>query len=286
MTRFPRLGLGLVLTLAFVPAARSTSQPARDPRGVILGTVTDTGLAPIANAAIEFVGTALRVTTDTRGRCAVTELPPSTYLVAARRLSFQPTVNIAEIRGGDTLRLALILQPAVTTLTPVVVRERSASAKLRDFDERRRAGVGEFFTQEQIEARNPTSVVDLLRQSKTLAISPEGDGAVRAKSRRNFAYNCYVQVYVDGIPLASPAPFDPKGSTPLDLHDLPSPKDVMGVEIYAGAATAPNWLPVGPQAAHAGCGVIMLWTRDGSDTQKPAPRDHPDSSGYGIRRTE
>ena len=266
---------GLAFVPAFFAGAQGTPQPARDPRGVILGTVTDTGLAPIPNAEIEFVGTTVRVTADARGRFAVTDLRPSAYLVAARRLSFQPTVNIAEIRGGATLRLAIMLQPSVTTLTPVVVRERSTSAKLRDFDERRRAGVGEFFTQEQIEARNPTSVVDLLRQSKTLSISPEGDRAVRAKSRRNFAYNCYVQVYVNGIPLASP-------SAHLDLHDLPSPKDVMGIEIYAGAATAPNWLPVGPQAAHAGCGVIMVWTRDGSDAQKPAPRDHPDSRGHGI----
>ena len=43
-----------------VAGAQSTPQPARDARGVILGTVTDTGLAPIANAEIEFVGTALQ----------------------------------------------------------------------------------------------------------------------------------------------------------------------------------------------------------------------------------
>jgi hypothetical protein len=248
--------------------------------------VTDTGLVPIASTEIEFVGTTLRTTTDARGRFAVTDLPPSTYLIAARRLSFQPTVNIAELRGGDTLRLALMLQPSVTTLTPVIVRERSTSARLREFEERRRAGVGEFFTQEQIEARNPTSVTDLLRQSRTLNISPEGSGAVLAKSGRTWAYNCFVQVFLDGIPLAGAGRPQPPGGDlpPPDLSRLPSPKEIMGIEIYAGSATAPNWLPIGRDKGRTGCGVIMLWTRDASDTEKPPNESNPSGDGIQGRR--
>jgi hypothetical protein len=277
----------LALALAVAARAQSTTQQIREARGVILGTVTDTGLAPIANAEIEFVRTQLHVTTDARGRFVVTGLPASTYLVAARRLAFQPTVNIAEIAGGDTLRLALMLQPTITTLTPVVVRERSSSAKLSDFDARRLAGVGEFFTQADIERRNPVSVSDLLRQSKTLNISQDGSNPVVAKSRRNVAYNCYIQVYLDGIPLSQPGRPGPDGRLPpADLRNLPSPKELMGIEIYGGAATAPNWLPIGPQVAHSGCGVIMLWTRDGSDDQKPAPNEDSDSSRHGARFRE
>lgn len=275
----------LVFGLALVAGAQSAPQPARGARGVILGAVTDTGLAPIANAEIEFVGTSLHVTTDARGRFAVTDLPATTYLVAARRLSFQPTVNIAELRGGDTLRLALTLQPSVTELTPVVVRERSTSARLREFEERRRAGVGEFFTQEQIEARNPTSVTDLLRQSKTLNISPEGSGAVLAKSGRTWGYNCFVQVFLDGIPLAGAGRPLPGGDLPPpDLSRLPSPKEIMGIEIYAGAGTAPNWLPTGRDKGRTGCGVIMLWTRDASDTEKPPNESNPSRDAVNGRR--
>ena len=264
------LAVGLSIGVPAAAVAQGTTQPTRDARGVILGAVTDTGLAPIANAEIEFVGTALHITTDARGRFAVTALPPSTYLVAARRLSFQPTVNIAELRGGDTLRLALMLQPSVTTLTPVLVRERSASSRLRDFEQRRRAGFGEFFTQEQIEARNPTSVTDLLRQSKTLNISPEGSGPVMVKSRRGGAIDCYLQIYLNGIPLVGAGRPGPDGLLPPpDLTTLPAPKEIMGIEIYGGLATAPNWLPMRPSSTNPKCGVIMLWTRDGSDDQKP-----------------
>lgn len=82
--------------------------------------------------------------------------------------------------------------------------------------------------------------------------------------------------------MATPS-IDPRtGSDPLNLDLLPSPKDVMGIEIYGGAATAPIWLPIGPQVAHIGCGVIMLWTRDGSEPRKASGED-PDSTQDGHR---
>jgi hypothetical protein len=269
--RAAAFALAVALLVALDRPLLSQERPDSRPlRGAIVGAVTDTGLAPVANAEVEFVGTALRVTSDAAGRFIVTNLPPGTYVLVARRLAFQPTLSVAELEPGDTLRLALMLQPTVTTLTPVVVRERSSSVKLREFDERRRAGVGEFFTQAEIERQNPVSVTDLLRQSKTLKISPDGSNPVVAKSGRNLAYNCYIQVYVDGIPLTQPGRIGPNGTLPpVDLRNLPSPKELMGIEIYGGAATAPNWLPIGPQVAHSGCGVIMLWTRDGTDDQKP-----------------
>ena len=47
---------------------------------------------------------------------------------------------------------------------------------------------------------------------------------------------------------------------PFDLNLLPSSKDLAGIEVYAGAATAP------PQFASNGlgasCGVVLIWTRD------------------------
>jgi hypothetical protein len=60
---------------------------------------------------------------------------------------------------------------------------------------------------------------------------------------------CPMQVYLDQVPL--PSPFN------LDL--LPPPKQIAGIEVYAGAATIP------PQFSgmNRGCGVIMVWTKDG-----------------------
>lgn len=258
MRRALRSALCIGLTVHSMPAQERSSA---EPRGAILGAVTDTALAPIADADVEFVGTAIQVKSDATGRFLVTSLPPGSYIVIARRVSFQPSVNVAEVRPGDTLRLAFLLQPAAAELKPVLVTERAGSARLKEFESRRAKGVGEFFTQQQIEARNVQAVIDLLWESKTIRLKQTGLGAV-ALSRRNFGYDCYMQVYVDGVPLDGP-----KGG-PVDIMSLPSPKEIMGIEIYAGAATTPIWLPADRGMSHTGCGAIMLWTRNGSEPEK------------------
>jgi len=50
-------------------------------------------------------------------------------------------------------------------------------------------------------------------------------------------------------------------------HLLPSPKEVMAIEVYSGPASVPQWLPIGPQAGKSSCGAILVWTRDGSLNQ-------------------
>jgi hypothetical protein len=66
-----------------------------------------------------------------------------------------------------------------------------------------------------------------------------------------------MQIYIDGVPLP--------GNT--DVSTLPSPKELMGIEIYAGAATTPISLAFSRDSAWSGCGAIMLWTRDGSGSE-------------------
>ena len=61
---------------------------------------------------------------------------------------------------------------------------------------------------------------------------------------------CPMQLYLDQVPL--PSPFN------LDL--LPSPKEIAGIEVYAGSATIP------PQfnGMNRGCGVILICTKGGT----------------------
>jgi hypothetical protein len=48
--------------------------------------------------------------------------------------------------------------------------------------------------------------------------------------------------------------------TPFNLDLLPTPKSLAGIEVYAGSATIP------PQfnGMNHGCGVILVWTKDGT----------------------
>jgi hypothetical protein len=60
---------------------------------------------------------------------------------------------------------------------------------------------------------------------------------------------CPMQVVLDQVPL--PMPFN------LDL--LPPPRDLAGIEVYAGPSTTPLQF----SGYNRGCGVILVWTKDG-----------------------
>jgi hypothetical protein len=175
----------------------------------------------------------------------------------ARRLGFRPTATGVSVSPGDTARPAIMLEPSAAELPAVTIVEHKASSRLREFDERRARGDGEFFTQAQIEARNVVSIVDILRQAKGLRVTTNGQTLI-AMSARQWT-NCPMQVYVDGVPLAGARP-----NAPFDLNLLPSPKEILGIEIYSGPASVPQWLPNGPVSSGHNCGVIVVWTRDGS----------------------
>jgi hypothetical protein len=140
----------------------------------------------------------------------------------------------------------VVLEPAVTELGAVVVTEKARSPKMAEFDERRRAGLGEFLDQAQIEKLNFNDMIGVIRTFK--AVRVRGSGATSA---REF-FPCPMQVYVDGFPRGP------------GLGELPSPREIAGVEVYAGPATTPLWLPNGFAGGKKSCGVILIWTRDGS----------------------
>lgn len=260
LNRSPRIVVALLLLVfsARAIAAQVSGATARTP-GTIDGVVSDTNLTPLHAAFVSIVGTPIRVGTGPNGRFRITKLQPGRYLVIVKRVGFRPTSGVIEVPPADTVRLAYTLEPIATTLATVTVTEKPFSIRMGEFLARRRAGFGEFMTQEEIEAKNTVFATELMRSFKTVNVSPNRTSVLTewfAISRREGANPalgaCPMAVFLDNVPL--PTPFN------LDL--LPSPKDIGGIEAYSGAATIP------PQFGgfDRGCGVILVWTRDGSPT--------------------
>jgi outer membrane cobalamin receptor len=148
------------------------------------------------------------------------------------------------------------LEPTIQELGTVVVTERQLSRRLQEFEQRRKAGFGQFFTRADIEKRQPLTVMDVMRGASSVRIMTNGRGGWNAVSTRDMN-TCFMQVYLDAIPLA------PARGEAFDLSALPSPDQIAAIEVYAGAATVPLWLAQG-SGGRKGCGAILIWTADAS----------------------
>jgi hypothetical protein len=254
MWRNPRLDndrmIRRALVLTLIAAAGAHAQTAR---GTIIGTVVDTSLRPLAGVDVSVAGTNLHVATDSLGRFQIVRLPAGRFTLIARSIGHRPTSSAIDVELGDTLRLALSLEPAnAQELAAVVVTERTLSKRLQEFEDRRKNGHGEFFTRADIEKINGTTMADVVRRAKSVRIS--WDGITALSARETIKSVCPMAIYLDGVPL---------GSERLDY--LPAPNLIAAVEVYPGSASLPAWLPRGPLGTRVGCGAILVWTRDGSD---------------------
>jgi hypothetical protein len=227
------------------------------PTGTVDGIVSDTGLVPLQGAFVSILGTRIRIGTGPNGRFRITNVPAGQYLVVVKRVGYHPTSEAVEVAASDTLRVAYTLEKLRSEeLEPVVVTAKSPSIRMAEFEARRKLGVGEFMTTAEIEQRNSAYSTELMRKFKSVNVSPNHAGpvtqyyALSAREGGNPSLGaCPMQVYLDQVPL--PSPFN------LDL--LPPPREIAGIEVYAGSATIP------PQFSgmNRGCGVILVWTKDG-----------------------
>jgi hypothetical protein len=142
-----------------------------------------------------------------------------------------------------------------TILDTVRVTGLRESMKMAEFDQRRRFGVGQFMTREEIERRAAVEIRDLLRNFMTINVSPSYTNgsipAYYALSKRGgggISGECAMTVIIDEMAMP----------TPFDLTLLPPPKEIAGIEVYNGAATVPPRF----SGLSRSCGMILIWTRD------------------------
>jgi hypothetical protein len=238
------------------------AQPARAQTGVIDGVVTDSSAAPVSGARVTIKGLSVEVTTPESGRFRFNGVPAGLYVMTIGKLGYQSALTTIRVAAGDTLRPAYELIPTGTVLGTVKVTGSSGSPARQEFDARRALGRGKFMTEAEIDKRNSAQAMELLRTFSSIdVVAPLGSRSAsapvyHAMSRRDgggFA-SCPMAVVVDGF----------QKSIPYDLSELPSPKEIMGIEVYTGNAT----IPVQFARWNSGCGLIMVWTRDGSS---PSP---------------
>ncbi len=156
------------------------------------------------------------------------------------------------------------LDPDAILLAPLEVIAWSArpeNALHEAFRRRVETGLGTYITRDQVEARKPLLVSDLLREVPGLEFETSAYGN-RSSVRmiRSTGMRCSTQIFLDGFlvnrRVLTPGRFE---AADVSIDDYVSPGSLEGIEIYKGLATVPPEF-LNPDAD---CGVIAIWTRRG-----------------------
>lgn len=237
----------VALTLLALACLRELPRArAQEGSAAIMGQLVDRQTrAPIRGATVLILGTPAMATSDTAGRFEHTGLARGYHILQARAVGYTMGAWQVGLGEGEVLSLVLEMQPADPQLPPieVVTRRGEVGRRFEEFERRRERGQGHFITREQIVARNPNTLTDILRTVRGVRAECSGSSCILRMGRA--VRSCEPEYFLDGF--ASSA-FIAGGIPPLD---------VQGIEVYRGASETPAEF-IG---SSSGCGVISVWTR-------------------------
>ena len=238
--------------------------------GTLTGTVVGADSIPLADARIQVAGTGPTVASDRDGHFVLARVSPGTHVVEVRLLGYVGVLQRVEVGRGETVAVHIVLTLAPLPLAGVAVEAEAARLPaMRGFEERRAAGGGHFFNRAEIARMQPRVFTDVLRRVPGVQIQsvsgPFGPSDVIRMARTtgiSGARACPVLFYVNGTPF--PVTSD------ISINQYIVPEDVVAIEVYSGASQIPSQFQ--SNLLNARCGVIVIWTRVGNETDTSPPR--------------
>jgi hypothetical protein len=214
----------------------------------VSGRVLLEGSATNAGSRVELVGTGVVALTNEKGEFTLRNLPSGSHVLLARHLGFGAETVPVDLSSREPKQVTIRLPKFVAVIDPVVVTaRRSAGLEKVGFTRRQKSGSGYYLGPEQIQRMRPNYLTDILRQVPGLRISYTPRGEVISGSRGVGGNSC-VQYYVDDMPWQS--------AEPGDINNFVNGSEVVGVEVYQGSNTPPNYA-----RAMRDCVTIVLWTK-------------------------
>jgi hypothetical protein len=262
MSSMSRAGVVLMAAILLAAAGNASAQD-----GVLAGRVIDdsSGTA-IGGAQVQLLAADERVlrtvTASGEGDFSFPIRRRGEYRLRATGSGFREVITPKlQMNLRDSVGVEVRLRQGTVLMAPLVVVARPARQHLApgldNYRHRQRSSVGgRFITRDQVLARQPTRLTDVLPQSGVVV---SGTTVYFPRSR------CSPMIYMDGVQMTRPQPAGmysrvrtPQlGQSPYEVINLVSPGDVEGIEVYPGRASTPAEFG-GPGAE---CGVIAIWTR-------------------------
>ena len=260
-----------VLFLAVLAGPLATPLAAQGAFATLRGVVTDaTSQQPITGVRVVIAATGRYATTDSLGVFELREIPSGVIRFFFTASGYPRTSVVLALAKGERMVQRFELESIAAEAAAAgdasadsaagrvqrlpateVTGEPSRGVRYEDFERRLKTGRGQYVTREVIEERAYNTLSDAVRGLRGVAIECGGSRGCLIRMARSLP-GCYPQYIVDGRPDNF---FGPNVAV----------RDIEGIEVYSGAADVPGEFA----GTDAGCGVVVIWTRNGPP---PPPR--------------
>ena len=234
--------------LASAVAAGQAPSPSSSYRARVLGVFDASDGRPVEGVEITDLASGTRAFTTRTGTVSLAFLPDGGSYVRIRKMGYAPLTQFVRISPADTVPITLIFSPIPTVLPDVVTRDTAPhyiSPGLRDFEERRKHGLGHYIDERELRKNDDRQLSDVLRglSGVNVRCSTRTPQSCIAVSTRGCGY----VTYLNGIRISDNNLFM------LSVFELGA------VEAYTGLGTIP--------AQYSGtlgkaCGVLLFWSRE------------------------
>jgi hypothetical protein len=258
--RLSARGIAPLLSVCFASAlcaqggtAKQVTRRDPDTTSVIHGTIADSAGRALDSIEVYVLSGGRSARTDDRGRYTLTHLIEGPTRLRARRLGWAAVDTTVFLDAHSAIVVNFRMQsraPALDTIRVTTSQDDCAPRKLEGFACRRKAGVGVFRDAAQLAALHPETIADLFDGVPGLRRMGPG---VEATTR----WRC-IYYLIDGHP--------PMSVERMTYASAPWVKDVVAVEFYEDADTAPAWYQnfTWVERGHhqiLRCSLIVYWTK-------------------------
>lgn len=241
------------------PRIRAASLPRL---AIVTGHVERPDGSPLAGAIATVVGVGDSAVADNDGAFTIRHLPSGTHTLYVRYVGYEPVEISVELTRRAPQTIVVMMTTPTYVLSPVIVQaQRLAEGYSRvGFDQRRRMGVGQFLTLDDIQNRHAEQFSDLFTTMRGVQVSQDQPGGRDLSNGRGIG-GCLVYV-IDG------QPFNREIQGELDA--MFAPNTLAGIEVYSAASVpeqfrvrslpGPNEFGV-PTLGTNGCETVVIWTK-------------------------
>jgi hypothetical protein len=242
----------LSLTLLALLAAPFVGRPANAQPNVagreLVGFVRDAKGTALEGAAVEILGATTR--TNAGGAFRLWTSDTDTITITVKRLGFSAVSALVSARNRqwDTVVVEMDALPQRLAAAEVKAAAVTRRNGLRDFEQRRARGPGQYFTRDEIIARRTNRASDVVRQARGVLLVRlrAGGFGVRFASHSERRATCAPMLWLDGLRTRG-----------MELDDIAA-SDIEALELYESWTNTPSQFSEGTTLP---CGTIVVWTR-------------------------